>query len=131
MGMSGLMLIFAHTLGPKRHGPVKDDTYESGMTPATDARRRFNVRFYLVAVMYVVFGVEVVVLYPWAVLFAQERAGTDGVRGRRSRRHAGQGFRHGPLGGRHGRRRIWTGLHVLRRRRFLRAPGSRAGVRVA
>ena len=74
MGMSGVMLILAHTLGPKRHGPVKDDTYESGMTPVTDARRRFNVRFYLVAVMYVVFGVEVVVLYPWAVLFAQERA---------------------------------------------------------
>ena len=73
IGVSGAMMIFAHVLGPKRHGPIKDDTYESGIAPATDARRRFNVRFYLIAVMYVVFGVEVVFLYPWAVLFTQER----------------------------------------------------------
>ena len=45
------------------------------MTPIGDARRRFNVRFYLVAVMYVVFSVEVVFLYPWAVVFAQQRLG--------------------------------------------------------
>jgi NADH-quinone oxidoreductase subunit A len=75
-------LVLAHVIGPRRHGPVKDDTYESGMTPVMDARRRFNVRFYLVAVLYLVFGVEVVFLYPWAVVFPTLRqelsAGTTG-----------------------------------------------------
>jgi len=75
IGISVAFLVVAHVIGPKRHGPVKDDTYESGMDPIGDARRRFNVRFYLVAVMYLVFGVEVLFLYPWAVLLPQMRAG--------------------------------------------------------
>ena len=75
IGMSGGMLLLTHLIGPKRHGPVKDSTYESGMTPVTSARQRINVRFYLVAVMYVIFGVEVVFLYPWAVVFPHLRAG--------------------------------------------------------
>jgi len=75
LALVGGMLLLTHLIGPKRHGPIKDSTYESGMTPFTDARRRFHVRFYLVAVMYVVFSVEVVFLYPWAVVFTQQRAG--------------------------------------------------------
>ncbi|MGD8453283.1 MAG: NADH-quinone oxidoreductase subunit A [Phycisphaerae bacterium] len=75
IGMALGMMVAAHVLGPRRHGPIKDDTYESGLTPITDARRRFNVRFYLVAVMYVVFGVEVVFLYPWAQVFPGLREG--------------------------------------------------------
>ncbi len=58
-------------LGPSRQGAVKGETYESGMTPVGDAKRRFNVRFYLVAIMFVAFDVEVVVMYPWAASFAQ------------------------------------------------------------
>lgn len=58
---------------PKRTGPVKDATYESGMEPVGDTRRRFNVRFYLVAVLFLVFDVEVIFLYPWAVLFPRLR----------------------------------------------------------
>jgi NADH:ubiquinone oxidoreductase subunit 3 (subunit A) len=58
---------------PKRTGPVKDATYESGMEPIGDTRRRFNVRFYLVAVLFLVFDVEVIFLYPWAVLFQRLR----------------------------------------------------------
>ena len=73
IGVTLLTLALAHLIGPRRHGPVKDDTYESGMTPAMDARRRFNVRFYLVAVLYLVFGVEVVFLYPWAVVFSRQQ----------------------------------------------------------
>ena len=75
LGLSAVILLLAHLVGPKRHGPIKDSTYESGMEPITDARRRFNVRFYLVAVMYLVFGVEVLFLYPWAVLFPNFREG--------------------------------------------------------
>ena len=75
IGVTILTIVLAHVIGPRRHGPIKDDTYESGMEPVTSARRRFNVRFYLVAVMYLVFGVEVVFLYPWAVMFPRLREG--------------------------------------------------------
>ena len=63
------MLILAHTLGPKRRGPVKDSPYESGMPVVGDTRRRFNIRFYVVAMLFLLFDVEVVFLWPWATLF--------------------------------------------------------------
>lgn len=56
-------------IGPKRTGPGKETTYESGMVPIGDARQRFNVRFYLVAMIFLVFDVEIVFFYPWATLF--------------------------------------------------------------
>lgn len=54
-------------LGPKRSGRVKEMPYESGMDPIHNARRRFDVRFYLVAIAFLVFDVELLFLYPWAV----------------------------------------------------------------
>lgn len=63
------IMIATHIIGPKRHGRVKDMPYESGVDPVHDARQRFNVRFYLVAVLFLVFDVEIIFLYPWAVLF--------------------------------------------------------------
>ena len=63
------MLILAHTIGPKRHGPVKDTPYESGMPPVSDTKRRFNVRFSVIAVLFLLFDVEVVFLWPWAQVF--------------------------------------------------------------
>ena len=75
MGVTLLTIVLAHVIGPRRHGPIKDDTYECGMVPVISARRRMNVRFYLVAVMYLVFGVEVMFLYPWAVMFPKLREG--------------------------------------------------------
>ena len=56
-------------LGPRRSGPGKAITYESGMVPIGDTRRRFNVRFYLVAMIFLVFDVEIVFFYPWATVF--------------------------------------------------------------
>ena len=56
-------------LGPKRDGDVKSIAYESGMNPVGTARKRFNVRFYIIAMVYLVFSVEVVFLVPWAVAF--------------------------------------------------------------
>jgi len=56
-------------LGPSRKGEVKGTTYESGMNPIGSARRRFNVRFYIVAMTFLLFDVEIVFLYPWAVTF--------------------------------------------------------------
>lgn len=57
-------------LGPSRDGAVKSTTYESGMDPIGTARKRFNVRFYIIAMTFLVFDVEVIFLYPWAVTFA-------------------------------------------------------------
>jgi NADH-quinone oxidoreductase subunit A len=58
-------------LGPKRTGPGKETTYESGMVPIGDTRQRFNVRFYIVAMIFLVFDVEIVFFYPWASIFAK------------------------------------------------------------
>ncbi len=65
------MLVVAHTLGPKRSGPVKDSPYESGMPLLADSRRRFHIRFYIVAVLFMLFDVEVIFLWPWATVFYQ------------------------------------------------------------
>jgi NADH-quinone oxidoreductase subunit A len=58
-------------VGPTRTGPGKETTYESGMLPIGDTRRRFNVRFYIVAMIFLVFDVEVIFFYPWATIFAK------------------------------------------------------------
>ena len=71
------MLVAAHVLGPKRHGPVKDSPYESGMPVIVDTQRRFNVRFYIVAMLFLLFDVEVVFLWPWAQVF--HKAATTGA----------------------------------------------------
>ena len=66
-------------IGPSRSGPGKETTYESGMVPVGDTRQRFNVRFYIVAMIFLVFDVEIVFMYPWATIFAP--AGQAGVVG--------------------------------------------------
>jgi NADH-quinone oxidoreductase subunit A len=69
LALTGAMLLVAHLLGPRRHGTIKEMPYESGVNPVGEARKRFNVRFYLVAVLFLVFDVEIIFLYPWAVIF--------------------------------------------------------------
>ncbi|MBI2807627.1 MAG: NADH-quinone oxidoreductase subunit A [Planctomycetes bacterium] len=61
-------LIAAHTIGPRRNSEAKQVPYESGMDPVGDARQRFDIKFYLVAIMFLVFDVELLFLYPWAVV---------------------------------------------------------------
>jgi NADH-quinone oxidoreductase subunit A len=70
-GAGNLILtqIIGRTVGKRRQGPIKSMTYESGMNPVGTAHRRFNVRFYVVAVTFLVFDVEIVFLYPWATVF--------------------------------------------------------------
>jgi NADH-quinone oxidoreductase subunit A len=67
VAFAGGTLVAAHTIGPKKHTPVKMMPYESGMDPVGDARQRFDIKFYLVAIMFLVFDVELLFLYPWAV----------------------------------------------------------------
>jgi len=61
------MLTASAVLGPKQRTAVKQMPYESGMDPIGDARQRFDVRYYLVAIMFLLFDVELLYLYPWAV----------------------------------------------------------------
>ena len=60
-------LVAAHVIGPRRRTAVKQMPYESGMDPVGDARQPFDVKFYLVAILFLVFDVELLFLYPWAV----------------------------------------------------------------
>jgi NADH-quinone oxidoreductase subunit A len=57
-------------IGPARQGPIKSGTYESGMVPIGDTHKRFNVRFYIVAMIFLVIDVEIVFFYPFATIFA-------------------------------------------------------------
>jgi len=64
-------IVLTHLLGPRRHGAEKGTIYESGMNPITSTRKRFNVRYYLLAMTFLVFDVEIIFLYPWAATFRQ------------------------------------------------------------
>jgi NADH:ubiquinone oxidoreductase subunit 3 (subunit A) len=68
LGFAVAAMIAVHTIGPHHKTPVKQMTYESGMDPIGDAHQRFDVKFYLVAIMFLVFDVELLFLYPWAVV---------------------------------------------------------------
>ncbi|MFN3306114.1 MAG: NADH-quinone oxidoreductase subunit A [Candidatus Kapaibacteriota bacterium] len=65
-----LFLILSEWMGARRVTREKITTYESGMIPFRTARERFTVKFYLVAMSFIVFDIEVVFLYPWAVSFS-------------------------------------------------------------
>jgi NADH-quinone oxidoreductase subunit A len=64
-------LIFTHILGPRKEGVAKQIAYESGVNPVGTARKRFNIRFYILAMTFLVFDVEIIFLYPWAVTFTK------------------------------------------------------------
>jgi NADH-quinone oxidoreductase subunit A len=62
-------MIATHALGPKRHGAVKDESWECGIEPVGDARAPISVKYFLVAILFVLFDVEIIFMYPWAVNF--------------------------------------------------------------
>lgn len=66
-GLALVMLVAGSLFGPKRNSAVKRMPYESGMDPIHDAHKKFDVRFHLVAIAFLVFDVELLFLYPWAV----------------------------------------------------------------
>jgi NADH-quinone oxidoreductase subunit A len=63
-------VVLSSLIGPSRTGPGKETTYESGMVPVGDTRRRFNVRFYIVAMIFLVIDVDIIFMYPWATIFS-------------------------------------------------------------
>ncbi len=56
-------------LGKRAKSPLKDTPYESGMAPTGSARERFSVKFYLVGMIFILFDIEAIFLYPWAVVY--------------------------------------------------------------
>ena len=76
IAIASAMLAIGRLVGPRRSGLVKQMPYESGMDPIHDTRRRFDVRFHLVAIAFLIFDVELLFLYPWAVA-SHHPAGID------------------------------------------------------
>lgn len=72
-GFAGATLVASALLGKRaRRNAVKDSAYECGMIPVGEGQPRFSVKFYLVAMLFVLFDIEVVFLYPWAVVFREQ-----------------------------------------------------------
>jgi NADH-quinone oxidoreductase subunit A len=67
--LGGIILALSHLLSPKKYLAEKMRSYECGFDPSGDSRHRFSVKFYIVAMLFILFDVEVVFLYPWAVTF--------------------------------------------------------------
>jgi NADH-quinone oxidoreductase subunit A len=67
VGFAALSLVGPHMIAPSKPTQVKDMPYESGMDPVGDARRPLGIKFYLIAILFLVFDVELLFLYPWAV----------------------------------------------------------------
>jgi len=67
--IAAAMLSIGRLFGRKTYGKVKDEPYESGIRPDTEAQQRFGVKFYLVAILFLVFDLETTFLYPWAVVY--------------------------------------------------------------
>ncbi len=70
-GLAVLVVVLGTVFGPRRPTEHKSAPYESGMTPYGPGTRRMSVRYYLIAVLFILFDVEVVFFLPWAVVFRQ------------------------------------------------------------
>lgn len=68
-GFALVLNLLTHILGPRKRNPVKQDVYECGIPLLTTGRTRFAIHFYLVAIMFLIFDLETLVLLPWAVVF--------------------------------------------------------------
>src|SRR5438046_6057110 len=71
MALAAGLLSVSFLLGKKVRNRVKDMPYECGIAPTGDARERFSVKFYLVAMLFILFDIEAIFLYPWAVVYRQ------------------------------------------------------------
>jgi NADH-quinone oxidoreductase subunit A len=81
IGLALALLLFSRLVRPGQPGRVTRMPYESGMDPIHDTRRRFDVRFYLLAIAFLVFDVELLFLYPWAVVAGERQAANASIQG--------------------------------------------------
>lgn len=70
-GFAGTMLFLTHKVGPKRKTKVKLDSFECGIHSEGNARLPFSIKYFLVAILFVLFDVEVIFMYPWAVNYKE------------------------------------------------------------
>ncbi len=70
-GLAFIVVALGHLFGPRKPNPVKGEPYESGMRPYGPGRRRVSVHFYLIAVLFILFDIEIVFLLPWAVVLRE------------------------------------------------------------
>jgi NADH-quinone oxidoreductase subunit A len=68
--LSAVFILLSAVLGPRRPSPQKNSPYECGVTPIGSARERFPIKFYLIAMLFIVFDIETVFLYPWALTYS-------------------------------------------------------------
>lgn len=71
VGFVALTMVVTHWLGPKRKTKVKLESFECGIEPKGNARQAFPIKYFLVAILFVLFDVEVIFMYPWAVNFKE------------------------------------------------------------
>jgi len=71
MALAAGLLTASFVLGKRVRNRIKDMPYESGITPTGDARHRFSVKFYLVAMLFILFDIEAIFLYPWVVVYRE------------------------------------------------------------
>ncbi len=71
LGFVVTTMVVTHLLGPKRKSKIKEDTFECGIESQGNARIPFSIKYFLVAILFVLFDVEVIFMYPWAVNFKQ------------------------------------------------------------
>jgi len=71
MALAAGLLTVSFVLGKRVRNKVKDIPYESGIVPTGDARQRFSVKFYLVAMLFILFDIEAIFLYPWVVVYRE------------------------------------------------------------
>ncbi len=69
LGFIATTMVVTHNIGPKRHSTLKDDPFECGIEAQGDARTPISIKYFLVAILFVLFDVEVIFMYPWAVNF--------------------------------------------------------------
>ena len=70
-GLAGVLVLASTLVGKHTHSRAKDQPYECGMAPIGDARQPFSVHFYLVALVFILFDIEAIFLYPWAVVYRE------------------------------------------------------------
>src|ERR1700722_1801431 len=68
-GLAGVLILASELVGQHKRTKAKDQPYECGMAPTGDARERFSVHFYMVALLFILFDIEAIFLYPWALVY--------------------------------------------------------------
>jgi NADH-quinone oxidoreductase subunit A len=76
LGFIVVTMFVTHSIGPKRNSTLKDEPFECGIEAKGDARTPISIKYFLVAILFVLFDVEVIFMYPWAVNF--QKLGTSG-----------------------------------------------------